>query len=95
MAARRFFVYVLTNRLCSVLYVGVTNDLARRVLEHREGTGSAFTARYRTHRLVYVEEHARVLDAIAREKSLKRMPRPRKRRLIESQNPEWLDLFEA
>jgi putative endonuclease len=90
---RQFYVYILTNKSCTTLYTGVTNDIVRRLAEHRESVDDgAFTTRYKTHRLVYLEEHPRALDAIAREKSVKLMSRRRKRRMIEEQNPEWRDL---
>lgn len=75
-----------------VLYVGVTNDLGRRVAEHRAGEGGAFTRRYRVHRLVYMEEHPDVRDAIARGKTIKGWTRARKVALVEDSNPEWRDL---
>lgn len=88
MAQRSYWVYILASRT-RVLYVGVTNDLARRLAEHRAGTGSAFTRRYRVHDLVYAEEHARVTDAIRREKEIKGWTRARKTALVESLNPAW------
>jgi putative endonuclease len=75
-----------------VLYVGVTNHLARRVREHKEGAKECFTARYRVDRLVYSEEFSYVHDAIAREKQIKGWVRSRKIALIEAANPEWEDL---
>lgn len=86
-----YWVYILASR-SRVLYVGVTNDLARRVAEHRAGEGGAFTKRYRVHRLVHAEEHRDVRDAIAREKTLKGWTRARKVALVEAANPEWADL---
>ena len=88
---RSYWVYILASR-SRVLYVGVTNDLARRLAEHRAGEGGAFTKRYHVHRLVYVEEHADVRDAIACEKTIKGWKRARKVALIEKSNPEWRDL---
>ena len=89
--SRSYWVYILASR-SRVLYVGVTNDLARRLAEHRAGEGGAFTKRYHVHRLVYVEEHADVRDAIAREKTIKGWKRARKVALVEKSNPEWRDL---
>ncbi len=66
-----YFVYILASRKHGTLYIGVTNDLARRVWEHRQGTGSKFTKKYRVHMLVYVEAFADVEFAIQREKTLK------------------------
>jgi putative endonuclease len=88
---RRYWVYILTNR-SGTLYVGVTNDLERRMAEHREGTVSGFTSRYRIHRLLYCEEYGYIEDAIAREKQIKRWRREKKLALIASENPEWRDL---
>ena len=85
-----FWVYILASR-SRVLYVGVTNDLPRRVLQHREGC-SAFTSKYRIHRLVYCEEAISSLDAIARETQLKGWLRWKKVELIERHNPSWDDL---
>ncbi|WP_412068758.1 GIY-YIG nuclease family protein [Rubrivirga sp. IMCC43871] len=88
---RAYWVYILASQ-GRTLYVGVTNDLARRVAEHRAGTPGAFTTRYRVTRLVYCEEHPSARDAIAREKALKGWRRERKLALIEAHNPAWADL---
>lgn len=88
------FVYVMTNRPRGTLYIGVTNDLARRVADHRNGAGSSFVRRYNLHRLVYVERHDDIAHAIEREKQLKHWNRAWKLRLIEEQNPDWSDLFD-
>jgi putative endonuclease len=88
---RTFHVYILASR-SRVLYVGVTNDLARRVNEHKRGSVPGFTTRYRVTRLVYFEEFADVRDAIVREKEIKGWTRSRKIRLIENRNPTWEDL---
>ena len=90
--AARFFVYVLANRPMGVLYVGVTNDLARRLWEHKTKAVSGFTRTYGVSRLVYYEEYASILEARARERSLKRWRRPWKFKLIEQVNPSWRDL---
>ena len=87
------WVYILASRYRGTLYVGVTADLARRMWEHRNGAGSEFVQEYAVHRLVYVEQHARIDDAIVREKRLKRWKRDWKIRLIEEQNPDWNDLY--
>jgi putative endonuclease len=87
------WIYILTNRPNGTLYIGVTADLARRVWEHRQGIGSAFTKRYRLTRLVFAEQHATIATAIQRETSLKRWPRAWKIALIEGQNPDWSDLY--
>ncbi len=87
---RQFYVYILASK-SRVLYVGVTNNIHRRVAEHRQAH-FGFTARYHVHRLVYVELTTDVRAAINREKQLKRWPRSRKRALIERDNPGWKDL---
>jgi putative endonuclease len=88
------WVYIMTNERNGTLYIGVTNDLSRRVWEHREGQGSAFVRKYGLDRLVYSEHHDDITVAIQRETSLKRWRREWKLRLIESQNPFWEDLYE-
>jgi putative endonuclease len=92
---RAFYVYILTSVNRKVLYVGVTNNLENRVAEHRSGTGSAFTQRYRVHTLVYAEEYRYVEDAIAREKEIKGWRRSKKDALVEATNPTLADLFET
>ena len=76
------------------LYTGVTNDLARRVGEHKEGKGSLFTAKYKCHKLVYFEEFGLIDQAIVREKEIKSLSRFDKEKLIDRINPERKDLFE-
>jgi putative endonuclease len=90
----RFFVYVLANRQKGVLYVGVTNDLGRRVWEHKTKAVRGFTSTYGVSRLVYYEEHVSILEARARERTLKRWRRGWKFKLIEDVNPTWRDLFD-
>jgi putative endonuclease len=80
------------SSLSRTLYTGVTNDLERRVFEHKQGSPGSFAARYHANRLVYVEEFDHIDQAIAREKEIKKLTRRRKIRLIESINPEWRDL---
>ena len=77
-----------------VLYTGVTNDLTRRVGEHKEGKGSLFTAKYKCHKLVYYEEFGLIDQAIVREKVIKKLSRANKEKLINALNPERKDLFE-
>ncbi len=86
-----YFVYIMTNR-SKTLYVGVTNSLIRRVREHKAGTGSGFTSRYKLDRLVYFERFEDVHRAIGREKEIKGWLRKRKIALIVSINPAWRDL---
>ena len=85
--------YIATNK-SRTLYIGVTNDLERRMWEHKQGIGSGFAARYHITRLVCYEEFVDIRDAIAREKQLKRRRREKKVWLIERENPEWRDLSE-
>ena len=87
------WVYIMSNRKDGVLYIGVTADLSRRIVQHREGKGSAFCRRYGLTRLVYAEEHDSIEDAIAREKAMKAWKRAWKIELIEGVNPAWDDLF--
>lgn len=88
------FVYIMTNANHTVLYTGMTNNLARRVAEHRSGEGSAFTKRYQVKKLVFCEPFDRPVDAIAAEKRIKAGSRKKKIALIEEQNPFWRDLSE-
>jgi putative endonuclease len=88
---RQYWVYIMSNSSRS-LYTGVTNDLMRRVAEHRQGQ-VAFTARYRIRRLVYFEEGSSATDAIAREKQIKSWTRAKRIALIASINPGWDDLL--
>ncbi|MGH6725896.1 MAG: GIY-YIG nuclease family protein [Pseudolabrys sp.] len=88
---RRCHVYVLANRRYGVLYVGVTNNLTRRVFEHQQKL-SNFTKTYGVTRLVYFEEYPSALEARARERSLKRWRRAWKFKLIDEFNPDWRDL---
>ena len=89
----KFYVYFMTNKYNTVLYVGVTNDIKRRVIEHRTGNSNAFTARYNCHKLVYLEEYSSIDEAIAREKQIKSWNRARKEKLIDDYNPEREDLL--
>ncbi len=90
-----YYVYILASRRNGTLYVGVTNNLSKRVFQHREGTGASFTRKYRVFLLVYYERYEQVVDAIAREKRLKRWRRAWKLALIEGMNPGWRDLYET
>jgi len=89
------FTYILTNKPFGILYVGVTADIARRMVAHREGRGSSFVRKWQLRRLVLVEHHEDIRDAIVREKQLKNWNRVWKLRLISEHNPEWLVLFET
>jgi len=87
-----YFVYILTNRPNGTLYTGVTNDLARRLFEHREGRADSFTRRYNCTCLIWYENFTDIRQAILREKRIKKWRRAWKIELIESMNPEWNDL---
>lgn len=86
------YVYMMANANNGVLYIGVTNDLVRRVAEHAEGGGSVFTRKYNCHKLVYFEVFPDIEQAIAREKQLKNWKREWKNQLVETINPDWRDL---
>ena len=88
------WVYIMADRYRGTLYIGVTSDLAARAYAHREGGGSKFCQRYGLTRLVYAEQAPTIEEAIAREKAMKKWNRAWKIELIESANPDWLDLFE-
>ncbi len=90
----KFYVYIMANKRNGTIYVGVTNSLARRVFEHREGLVEGFTKRYGLKMLVYFEVHDSVAVAIQRESNIKHWPRRWKLELIEAANPQWKDLAE-
>lgn len=90
-----FYVYILTNWNDHVMYIGVTNNLERRLYEHRNGINEGFSNKYNTHKLVYFETTNDVKAAITREKQLKRWSRSKKNELVSSKNPEWKDLAPA
>jgi putative endonuclease len=87
-------VYILASARNGTLYIGVTSDLFQRVALHKQDLIEGFTKKYRVHRLVYYETHQTMEEAIVREKRLKEWRRRWKIRLIESMNPEWIDLFD-
>jgi putative endonuclease len=91
---RQYYVYILTNRKQGVLYTGITNDLERRMYEHKNKLIPGFTSKYNLKKLVFFEETIDVNSAIAREKQIKSWLRKKKVALIESINPEWRDLSE-
>ena len=92
---KTYYVYILANYRNGTLYVGVTNDLLRRVYEHREGLIEGFTKKYNVHQLVYFESTDDVRSAILREKQLKGGSRKKKLALIETGNKDWLDLYDS
>ena len=89
-----FYVYILTNKANNVLYIGMTNDIQRRMTEHKNEMIDGFSKRYHTHKLVYFEEYGHSIEAISREKQLKGYKRFKKIALIEKMNPNWNDLSE-
>ncbi len=90
---RSFWVYILASAPGGTLYIGVTNDLVRRIFEHREGTVPGFTRKYQIKLLVYFEQYDTAAAAIQREKNIKHWPREWKIDLIVSKNPTWRDLY--
>ncbi len=94
MVDKKYYVYIMTNQSHTVLYSGVTNNLLRRVLQHRSGKGGSFSDRYKLYDLVYFEEGDDISAAIAREKQIKAGSRQKKIDLIQNVNPNWEDLIE-
>ena len=92
--SQEFYVYIMSNSRKTVLYTGVTNDLMRRVWQHRHGKGGGFTTRYSCIRLVFYEVYQDSYNAISREKQIKGGSRRRKVQLIEQANPGWRDLYD-
>ena len=88
---KRYYVYILTSKENTALYIGVTNDLRRRLNEHKNEIADGFTKRYHLHKLVYYEKYSEINDAISREKQLKGWSRRKKNALIEKRNPDWDD----
>ena len=88
-------IYFLTNKNNTVIYIGVTSNLIKRVYEHKSGKHNGFTHRYNCDKLVYFEQFSTMDEAIAREKQLKAGSRKRKENLINLENPDWLDLAEG
>jgi putative endonuclease len=92
---RKSYVYFMSNRNNTVLYIGVTSNLIKRVYQHKVKTFRGFTSKYNCDKLVYYEAYDRIEDAIAREKQLKSGNRERKEKLVNEFNPEWNDLSEG
>ena len=90
--ARRGYVYILASQKNGTLYIGVTSDLAGRLIQHQTGTGSKFVAKYGVKRLVWFDEFDWIVDAIACEKQMKKWSRARKIKAIEERNPHWHDI---
>ena len=92
----QYYVYIMANQKGNVIYTGVTNDLLRRVYEHKNHLDQgSFTARYNVEKLVYFQVTSDVESAIEREKQIKGWNRKRKNKLIENKNPDWMDLYES
>jgi putative endonuclease len=91
--AKQYYVYILASKIGGTLYIGVTNNLIRRVYQHREKLIEGFTKQYDVMRLVYYEVHSDIEAAITREKQMKKWNRAWKVRLIEEDNPNWDDLY--
>ena len=88
------YVYILSNRRNGTLYIGVTSNLIRRIWEHKNKLIDGFTKKYHLDKLVYYEQHNDIIEAITREKALKKYFRKWKIRLIETDNPDWIDLYD-
>ncbi len=92
----KYYVYILTNKYGTVLYTGVTNDLVRRVYEHKHSFDkNSFTSKYKVNKLVYFEDTSDVKVAIEREKQIKSWSRDKKTSLICQMNPKWVDLYNS
>ena len=92
MAPRNYYVYIMSNFTRTVFYVGVTNDIRLRVLQHKSGEGSIFTCKYKCHYLLHFEEYFHINEAIVREKQLKNWQRKWKEELVKKENPDLKDL---
>ena len=91
---KEYYIYIMTNRWNTVLYTGVTNNLKKRIYEHKEKYVRGFTKRYNIDKLVYYEMLGDIYNAITREKQIKAGSRNKKIELVQSMNPEWKDLFD-
>ena len=92
MTEKAYYVYLLTNWNNKVMYVGVTNDLERRIYEHKEKVVKGFTQKYNVNKLVYYEQTSDIVEALNREKEIKKWRRDKKNRLVVNTNPLWQDL---
>ena len=92
---KSYWIYILTSKKNGTIYIGLTNDLSRRIYEHKKKLIEGFTKKYDITHLVYAEEHQDINDAINREKSIKKWNREWKIKLIEELNPNWRDLYEC
>ena len=87
-------VYILTNKINTTLYIGVTSDLQKRIYQHKNGVVDGFSKKYNLHKLVYYEQYSDIYSAISREKRLKKYKRKWKLSLIDKMNPSWSDLYD-
>ena len=90
---RQYYVYIITNQNHTVLYTGITNDLNKRIYEHKEKLAKGFSAKYNLNKLVYFQITEDVVSAISREKQIKGGSRKKKVELINDLNPDWIDLY--
>lgn len=95
MTTKQYYVYILASKRNGTLYIGVTNNLIRRIYEHKNNTVKGFTMKYNVHNLVYYEEYNNINEALIREKRLKKWNRQWKIGLIEKINPTWKDLYSS
>jgi putative endonuclease len=93
MTIKQYYVYILATRKDGILYIGVTNNLLKRVYEHKNNIVKGFTEKYKVHNLVYYETYDNICDAITREKRMKKWKRGWKIELIEKSNSQWRDLY--
>jgi putative endonuclease len=93
--SKQYYIYIITNQHNTVLYTGVTNDLIRRIYEHKEKIIAGFTKKYSVNKLVYYEISTDINSAIAREKQIKAGSRQKKIDLVDSMNPQWCNLYEG
>jgi len=91
---KTYFVYILGSEKNGTIYIGVTNNLAKRIWEHKNSVVKGFTSKYGVNKLVYFEDYSEIQSAIKREKRLKEWPRYCKIKLIEKNNPQWIDLYD-
>ncbi len=92
---KQFYVYILCSKRNGTLYTGITSDLAKRIFEHKSDLVEGFTKKYNVHHLVWYEAHESAESAITREKQIKKWKRVWKLKLIEQDNPEWIDFYES
>jgi len=91
---KTYYIYILTSKKNGTLYIGLTNNLVRRIFEHKSGLIKGFTKKYSVNKLVYFENYSDINAAILREKRLKKWKRQWKIEMIQKENPEWEDLYE-